>query len=281
MIDYDDVQLVAAIADAQTIRRAQARTHVHIATLYRRLRDLERRCGGALFERSGSSLVPTVRAQPFLDAAGALADRLAEIERRVAAQDDRLVGPLHVTTADSLLPAMCRCLLDFRKDHPDIHIRLDVSNSHADLGRREADVAVRPTATPPPNLFGRKAASFNFGVFRASENAFPGWIGFGPEMAGVPAAAWHADQVRDEDINLRVNSFSSAAAAAAAGWGRALLPRYLAEEHGLKAVDFPSAAPTSEIWLLIHPDMKSSPRVRIFADFTAKWLKRRVSERPR
>ena len=63
MIDYDDVRLVAAIAGAGGVRGAQARLGTHIATIYRQLRELEKRTGGALFERLGDALVPTGRSQ--------------------------------------------------------------------------------------------------------------------------------------------------------------------------------------------------------------------------
>ena len=277
MVDYDDITLVAAIAGAKTVRKAQSATRVHIATLYRRLRDLERRAGGPLFERVGNELVATARAQPFLDASNDLADRLADVERRVAAHDDRLHGELKVTTADSLLQAMCRCLMDFRQDHPEIRISLDISHLHADLGRREADVAVRPTNTPPESLIGRKVATFEFAPYRAPGAAvLPGWIGFTSDMASVPAVRWHAENVPDRDINLRVNAMAGAATAAAAGWGKALLPSYLAADHGLVLAGEPIALLRSEIWVLFHSDLKISPRVRTFTEFSARLLKKQL-----
>lgn len=276
MIDYDDVRLVAAIAAAGGVRGAQSRLGTHIATIYRQLRELEKRTGGALFERFGDALVPTGRAGPFLDAAEELRDRLAEVERRVAAQDDRLVGPLNVTTADTLLDIACACLKAFGDAHPGIALSLEVNNSFADLGRREADIAIRPTLTPPETLVGRRVARFSYAVY-AGDTPSEGWIGFDATLSALPAAQWLKANVADDVIGLRVNSLGAAAAAAEAGWGKALLPDYLGTARRLSRLGETVEELASELWVLYHPDLKRNPRVRAFSDFAAKWLKTRLS----
>lgn len=278
MIDYDDVRLVASIGAAHSVARAAAGLGAHVATLYRRLRDLERRVGGALFERVDGRLLPTERAVPILEAADLLAARLGEVERRLAGRDDRLTGALAVTTADSLLPLACRCAHEFVADHPGVELTLAVGNSFADLGRREADLAIRPTRTPPETLIGRRAAGFDFSVYvRAGAAAeTPGWIGFDGSMRAVPAARWLADAVPSTSIRLRVNSMWAAAEAASAGLGRAVLPAYLAEGRPLERVGAAIDELASEVWVLFHPDLRANPRVRAFADHAARWFKREL-----
>ncbi|WP_189401462.1 MULTISPECIES: LysR family transcriptional regulator [unclassified Mesorhizobium] len=276
MIDYDDVRLVAAIAGAGGVRGAQARLGTHIATIYRQLRELEKRTGGVLFERLGDALVPTGRAGPFLEAAEELRDRLAEVERRVAAQDDRLVGPLHVTTADTLLDIACACLKSFGNAHPGVALSLEVNNSFADLARREADVAIRPTLTPPETLVGRRVARFSYAAF-ASDTSLEEWIGFDATLSALPAARWLKANVGEDEIRLRVNSLTAAAAAAEAGWGKALLPDYLGAARRLPRLGETVEELASELWVLSHPDLKGNPRVRAFSDFSAKWLKTRLN----
>ena len=273
-ISHEDVRLVAAIARAKTMRRAQAASGGHLATLYRRLRDLEARMGGPLFERRGERLVPTPRAEPFLDVADAIDDRLAEVERRVAALDDRLVGPLTVTTADTLVGPVCACLKAFAAQHPQVRISLDVGAPMLDLARREADVAIRPTTSPPETLIGRRAGAFDYAAYRAKGAAAPErWIAYHGDVASTPAARWLADHAGDDEAALRVNSLSAAAVAAAEGWGRALLPDYVADDR-LERVGEPVAALRSEVWVLFHPDLRANPRVRIFAEFAAGWFRK-------
>lgn len=211
-ISHEDVRLVAAIARATTMRRAQAASGGHLATLYRRLRDLEARMGGPLFERRGERLVPTPRAEPFLDVADAIDDRLAEVERRVAALDDRLVGPLTVTTADTLVGPVCACLKAFGAQHPQVRIALDVGAPMLDLARREADVAIRPTTSPPETLIGRRAGAFDYAAYRAKGGASDRWIAYHGDVASTPAARWLADHAGEDEAALRVNSLSAAVA---------------------------------------------------------------------
>lgn len=276
-IGYEDIRLVATIAQATTMRRAQAATGLHLATLYRRLRALESEVGGPLFEPRDNVLIPTARAQPFLEAADVLADRLADVQRRVAAQDARLVGPLRVTTADSLLSTLCACSLDFQRAYPDIRLSLDIDNSSADLARREADVAIRPTTAPPETLMGRRAAQFDYAVYKAPRQSTGGWIVLEGEVAAIPSARWLRETITDDAVRLRVNSLTAAASAAANGWGQAVLPAYLATDHALERVGDPIPALTSELWVLFHPDLRTNPRVRAFTEFAANWLRKRFA----
>ncbi len=276
-ISYDDIRLVAAIAEAGTMRGAQKLAGGHLSTLYRQLRDLEARAGGPLFESRQNRLLPTTRAAPIVDAASDMLDRLAELERGFAAQDDRISGPLRVTTADSLLPLVCGCLRAFQELHPGVELGLQIDSQHADLGRRDADIAIRPTRTPPETLIGRRVASFDYAAFSA--NGADGrnhWIVFEGEIAMIPAARWLAENVAADAVALRVNAMTAAAAAAAAGWGKALLPTYLAASYGLLQRSEPVIPLKSEVWLLYHADLRSNPRVRCFTEFAAGWLRSRL-----
>ena len=91
--------------------------------------------------------------------------------------------------------------------------------------------------------------------------------------SATPAARWLADHAGDDEAALRVNSLSAAAVAAAEGWGRALLPDYVADDR-LERVGEPVAALRSEGWVLFHPDLRANPRVRIFAEFAAGWFRK-------
>jgi DNA-binding transcriptional LysR family regulator len=95
-------------------------------------------------------------------------------------------------------------------------------------------------------------------------------------LAVIPAARWVADNIAPDRIGLRVDSMSGAAAAAAAGLGCALLPRYMASAAGLVVVAAPDPPLASEVWILTHPDLRGAPRVRAFIASAAPWLRRRL-----
>ena len=273
MIRYDDVRLVAALARHGSVRRTAEQLGAHLATVYRRLRELEREVGGPLFERSGGRFLPTPLAEEMAAAAGEIDRVLGSLDRRAASADHRLRGELSVTTTDSLLPLVCASLGGLRAAHPELALHVKVSNADADLARREADVAVRPTASPPDTLVGRRIGDVAYAVVAAAGRPPPdAWIGLDASLAGIPAALWLTDHAREEPV-IRVNSMWAAAQAAAAGLGRAVVPTYLALSAAIAPVGSPIPALASAVWLLYHPDQRRNPRLRAFVGHVAPALR--------
>lgn len=277
-IDIDDLRLVSALARSGGPREAAERLATHPATVYRRLAALQAKLGRPLFEKAEGRYAPTALAAEMLSLADEFEGRLAELHRRVARGDDRLSGVLKVTTTDSLLPLVSEICVGFRAEHPDLGLELIVSNGFADLARYEAEVAIRPTTAPPETLVGRRAASFDYAVY-ARPGAPDSWIALDQSLAGIPSARWLAERVDPRDVAVRVNSMWAAAAAAAAGLGRALLPAYLARQHPVERIAGPFPEIASEVWVLTHPDLRRTPRVRAFSEAAALALRRMVPER--
>ena len=72
----------------------------------------------------------------------------------------------------------------------------------------------------------------------------------------------------------RCNSWLSQLAAAKAGLGLAALPCSLGDaEAALVRVLAPEPGIASELWLLTHPELRRSARVRAFMDFLAAGLR--------
>ena len=281
MLKYDDISLVAAVAAAGGPRAAAQRLRTHAATVYRRLRRIETAVGGRLFERIDGRYLPTELAGQIIEAAGTVEAQLIELNRRLAGADDRLHGTVSVTTTDSLLPIVCEALGQFQAEQPAISIRLTISNAFADMARHEAEVAIRPTRTPPETLVGQRVAQFDYAVYRRAsrwpteESAC--WIGLDESLASIPSARWTAEHVDEELIATKVNSMWAAAEAAAAGLGLALLPVYLAEGRPLEPVGQPIPEIASELWVLTHPDLRHTPRIRAFTGSVARYLRQRFA----
>ena len=274
MIDTEDLQLVATIAETGSARRTASALRIHLATVYRRLGELERSLGQPLFDRADGTFAPTPTGFELVSAWGAIAGRLGELDRRLAGHDGRLQGELAVTTTDSLLPVLAGAMPDFQAAHPSITIRLSVSNANADMGRREADVAVRPTSAPPESLIGRRIAGFRYAVYVVADAAH--WIALDESLAGIPAAIWLRERTGAAPAVV-VNSMWAAAEACAAGLGRAVLPTYIAKMIDLRRIGEPLDELQSAVWLLYHPDQRRSPRVRLFSELVVPTLARRLA----
>jgi DNA-binding transcriptional LysR family regulator len=279
MLSANDLLLIGVLSRNGTPASAAATLKVHLATLYRRLKELEREAGAPLFQKIGGRYSPTPLGAELARSALAVETSLADAQRHLSTGEQRLEGRIAVTTADSLIPLVTELLHSFRKEHTGIRFDLIVSNSFADMARYEAEVAIRPTRTPPETLVGQRAGTFSYGIFAADEDAsaLP-WIVLDDSLAGIPAGRWLSEHTVESEIALRVNSMWSAAQAAASGFGKALLPDYLAKQFGLRSLGEPVDGLDSEIWLLIHADLRRTPRIRSFMDFAAPRLRAQLAK---
>jgi DNA-binding transcriptional LysR family regulator len=274
MLDYEDIALVAAVADKGAVRAGAAAARIHAATAYRRLAALERRIGAKLFDKVDGRLWPTPAGEAVVTAAAELGDRLGVLERTLIARGAELDGALSLTTTDTLLPLVMRALPGLTEAYPRLRLSLEISNGNADLSRREADLAVRPTRAPPDHLMGRRIADYGFALYAAPGCEAAPLIGLDESLQAIPAARWLEAHL-PEAPRLRVNSLWSAAQACAAGLGRALLPTYIAPlSPPIRAISPPVAELASAVWLLHHPDQRRSAKVRYVSDHLAPRLAR-------
>ncbi|CAN7529712.1 LysR family transcriptional regulator [Rhizobium sp. LjRoot30] len=274
MLTTDDILLIGTLARVGKPDLAAAALNIHLATVYRRLKDLEREASAPLFQRLGGRYHPTPLGDDFVRAAAAIETTLAEARRQLSGGKRRLEGRITITTVDSLVAIIAPLFSSFRARHPGISFELVVSNGFADMARYEAEVAIRPTRSPPETLIGQRAGSFGYGVYAVGgdDDDLP-WIVLDDSLAAIPSSRWLSGRVSAAETVLRVNSMWAAGQAAAAGLGKALLPDYLGRQFALAEVGAPVSELESEVWLLIHPDLRRTPRIQAFVEFTANHLR--------
>jgi len=263
MLDLPDLELVAVVARTGSVRAAASAMHTHPATIYRRLAAIDRRVAAPLFHRADGRLKPTEHGELVVQVAQEGQARLAELNRKLSGAATVLEGTIVVTTTDSLAPIVCPAVARFRVTNPLVRVHLKLSNRDADLSRHEAEVAIRPTRTPPESLIGRRAATFGYGVY-ANNRKHAGWIALDSSLAGIPSSRWLKGRLGSETPAITVNSMWAAGQACAAGGGRALLPSYVAKPLGLHRLEGPIAELESEVWLLTHEDLSRTARIRAF-----------------
>ncbi len=286
-LSWDEFRLVKAIADTRTLAGAAETLGLNHSTVFRRLNAVEDQLGSRLFERSRTGYALTAAGEEMLELADDMAERIVAFERKVAGRDVKPSGELRVTTADTIFTALLApILLGFREQCPDIRVEVLVENRDLNLSRRDADVALRAAREPPETLVGRRVAAIGWAAFApralaAADGRFPDladapWIGYGEPLAQIAPARWLARTAPAERIALRVNTVAAAFAAAEAGLGYAVLPCLIGNASPLLARIAPSdAADTSGLWLLTHPDLRHSARVRAFLDYAGRELTKR------
>jgi len=277
-MDAEDLKLIGTLARHSTVAATATALNSHLATIYRRLKTLEKQAGERLFDKIDGRYEPTPLGSELAALSDSVQDRLAEARRRLTGGDKRLMGRIVVTTADSLVPLVSRLIEAFRNENPDLSFDLVVANSFADIGRYEAEVAIRPTRAPPEALVGRMAGTFGYGIYSAADRPTSDkWVTLDDSLAAIPSSRWLAKQVPIDSIVVRVNSMWAAAQAVTAGIGKALLPDYLGQEFKLVREERQIPEIDSQVWMLIHADLRQTARIRAFLDFGTPYIRARLT----
>ncbi|EWH03322.1 LysR family transcriptional regulator [Halomonas sp. BC04] len=271
---WDDLRVVQAIAEAGSLSGAGRRLGASHATVFRRLNAIERRLGVALFERSRRGYAPTAAGEDLATVAGRVEAEVLGAERRVVGRDLSLSGTIRVTTTDTLLMGLLSPIFaDFQHAHSEIVLEVAVSNQLFNLSQRDADVAVRPSSSPPEHLVGRRVGSIAQAVYGRVDSDSEAWIGPDRHLGYAALDAWMAENGANARCRYRVDTMFGMLAAARDGLGRAVLPCYLADaEPALNRIGEPIPELATDLWLLTHPDLRRVARIRAFMAFVSEAL---------
>ncbi|AMJ63220.1 LysR family transcriptional regulator [Bosea sp. PAMC 26642] len=280
---WDDFRLIKAIAETRALPAAATSLGLNHSTVFRRLGQIEEAIGLKLFERHRSGYVATPAGEEMTLLAERFDSDISAFAIRLAGQEIKPAGELRVTTNDTLLVDLLTPIFAaFLAQCPDIRLDLLLSNQSLNLSKRDADVAIRATDRPPETLVGRRAARIAWALYgRASDfvgetdagiEALWGrnWVSLGDQFTGLKAVKYLAEHVAPERIVYKVNTVLGLAEAVEAGIGIGFLPCFIADtKPGLIRLAAPDPGFSADLWLLTHPDLRHSPRVRLFLDFVA------------
>jgi DNA-binding transcriptional LysR family regulator len=273
MKDLNDLIYVAAVTQTGSLSAAARKLHVNHATVFRRIAQIETDLGVRLFERGAGRYVATAAGEE-LAAAGAAIEQTAEHSLlKVAGRDLRPSGVVRITTTDSVATGLLNPVLALcRARYPQIALHIVIDNAMLDLAKRDADIAVRPTRQPPDYLVGKRIAPLAFAVYGSvhyldhttgcalSEHA---WIALGESQQRHRSLAWLQKTIALDQVGYRIDGFANIARACAQGLGLAVLPCFLGDSNAqLRRAEQPVPELASELWVLTHPDLRATARVK-------------------
>jgi DNA-binding transcriptional LysR family regulator len=202
------------------------------------------------------------------------------LNRELLGKDARLSGPLRLATTDAIAVLHAADFADFVSEHPGVDLEVAVDVSMHNLSRREADVVMRATNNPPEHLFGRRVAAMRWGPLAAPSlvdrigsgapmSAWP-WVCWDPRKGIYPASAW-LDRVAPDRRNvLTVDSDALLLEMVLNGTCAAfMISANLVRHPSLCRIGPWRPELDFSLWLLTHPDLKDTARVRAFMDFMA------------
>ena len=285
---WDDFRLIKAIADARALPAAAGLLGVNHSTVFRRLGQIEEALGVTLFERHRTGYTPTPAGEEMVSLAQQIDENITSFTRRIAGQEIAPAGELRVTTNDSLLIHLLTPLfVRFREQCRDVRLDIVLANQPLNLSKRDADVAIRATDNPPENLVGRRVARIAWALYgHAFEFPKPeavnpddlfdrDWVSLGDNLATLKTVKFVHEHVPPERIAYKVNGVLGLAEAVESGLGIGHLPCFIGDARpGLVRLAPPVPEFAADLWLLTHPDLRHSARVRVFLDFLAAEIAR-------
>ena len=269
---WDDIKIFLHVVRSGSASSAAAELKIDQSTVSRRIAQLERDLQIRLFNRTGTRLEPTSAAERL----AASAER-AELElntgiARAIGSDVSSEGTVRITSVPFvvqriLVPGLPRLL----RLNPHIKPEFFGTQSNLNLSRREADIALRLNRPRVGDLLTRRIGQIDYGIYRHQDAAADcGWVCYDESMLHVPEAAYLELAARDSGgVAVRVNDLQSVLIAVRSGMGRSVLPHALAGHYPqLVAIDGPPPVVSRDVWLLVHPDLRTVQRI----DAAIAWI---------
>jgi DNA-binding transcriptional LysR family regulator len=279
--NWNDLRFLLALHRAGTLTGAASRLGVDQTTVTRRLRALEADVGAELYEKLRGGAVLTKIGAEMVETAGILEKEMLDLEARVLGGDSHMEGPVRITMPSVFAVEMMEVCRDFSRAFPGIQLELVADDGVRSISRREVDIALRMASRlkVPEHLVGRKIGRGAAAIFGTREwEAVPWeevrWIGW-------PHEEWSlTDKARAQHGNgpwaFRANTTWALLEAVRAGAGVTVLacgcPRVT---RGLVQLSDPEIF--GDIWLLTHPELRRSPRIRASVDYWYEAFKKRAA----
>ena len=272
-LEWNDLSLILAIGRAESLSGAARTVGQTHSTVFRRINAVEERTGVRFFDRFRTGYVPTDAGRLAMTAAERIEGEVTALGREVLGRDGRLTGPIRVTCPEVFADGHAvRIAGDFTRLHPGIRIDVIPARASLDLDKREAEVAIRATSSAPEGAWGRKVCDFA-NTFYASRDYAEAHRGATPEelrfvlIEGVShwlVPLFFPDaETAMEHVVFQSPQVRAVQNACAAGMGIAGLPTFSGDaDPRLVRVAVPVAAYTMELWVLTHPDLRGTARVR-------------------
>lgn len=261
--NWDDLRFVIAVAEHRTLSAAARALGVNHATVLRRVQAFEEAQGGPVFSRTGQGYEILPDRQRVIDAARDVAGAVETVSRLMRGATAPMRGTVRISATDTfcttILPKIAARIMAGSEG---LRIEVSNSNTHADFARMQADIAVRPTTSLPPEMRGELACGLGFAVYAAPGAADGPWLGLAGPLAKSALADWMARRVDPSDIGAGADSFVTLRDLARQGLGRAILPCILGDatteltRHGERLMEVP-------IWVASHVERADSPRLRL------------------
>jgi DNA-binding transcriptional LysR family regulator len=166
-----------------------------------------------------------------------------------------------------------------RQAHPQLSVELRGSFQRADLAKGEADIAVRMARPDEPGLVARRAFDTAWCVYAAKsylavrgcpvrfdQLAAHDLVLYAENLHSAPPTRWLEPYKGSTHAASRMDSLETAAQAAVAGGGIAVLPAFVGDATPELQRVFTDPVSVNTGWVAYHESVRDNSRIRAVAD---------------
>ncbi|MBT8414800.1 MAG: LysR family transcriptional regulator [Boseongicola sp.] len=273
-LEWSDLQVILAICRAESLSgaaRTLGQTH---STVFRRINAIEEKTGVRFFDRFRHGYAMTDAGVTAREYAERVEAEFHALGREVLGQDTALRGRIRVTCPEVFAEVMAPGIMArFLAGHPDIQVDVSPGASAVDMSRREAEIAVRATRQPPETSFGKRLCDFRFAVYgtaaymeKAGERALEDYefCLIEGSMGWLIPSIWETKSQAERQTVFQCRASRAVVNAALEGIGLAALPCYVGDvDERLVRVTDTLAHLDMGLWVLTHPDLRNTARIRV------------------
>lgn len=280
MMNWGDLRYFLALARQGTLSAAAREVKAEHTTVSRRVAALEQELGTRLFEREAGGFALTPQGERVAEHARRIEEEVFALLREAEGESVLVEGKVRISAPPVFAAAFLapRLALLLRR-HPGLVVELAGESLAINLFRRDADIAIRLSRPEGASTVARLAGRLAYGLYATADylhgtaEVEREFLAYDESLDGVPQQKWLLAIARGRRIAFRSNDLAALHAVAAQGMGIAALPRFIGDnDTRLARIPADATSARRDIWLLVHPDLRRSPRIRVAFDYLAETI---------
>lgn len=288
-LDWNLIKSFVVVAETGSLSAAARQLSASQPTLGRHIAELEAVLGVALFRRGRKGYELTDNGAALLERGRGVGEQAAAFSRLALGATEAIAGTVRLAASEIVAAYVLPPLLArLGEQEPGIEVEIVASNQVENLLRRDADIAVRMVKPVQNDLVARKIA--DLGLVACAAKSYLDRRGR-PEKVEDLLAHDLGGYDRNDDIirgfavlgaivdrhafRIRTDNQIVAWELIRAGNGIGFMQKSLVDrDRSVEAVLSGFALPSLPMWLAMHRDVRTSPRIRRVADFLIDELRR-------
>lgn len=287
-LDWNLIRSFVAVAESGSLSAAARRLSTSQPTLGRHIAELEAALGVVLFRRGRTGYELTDSGAALLERGREVGAQAAAFSRLALGAAEDIAGTVRVAASEIVAAYVLPPILArFGLEEPGVQVELVASNHVENLLRRDADIAVRMVEPSQNELVARKVADLPLVACaaktyldrrgrpqRPEDLLSHDLVGYDRDDDIIRGFGGLGVAVDRHAFRLRTDNQIVLWEALKAGNGIGFAQQSLAAREPLVEMLLPGLLlPDLPMWLAMHRDIRTSPRIRRVADFLFAELK--------